>query len=104
VSSWESGRTLEKEVSLDIREGERLLEKGEHRYVRYRSPTGLLTDRSKPDRFAFAIVVPSSTAPFDRCQYGRVYHRVYGMAKLGGAVGTKLEDETGWGLLVNPAG
>jgi hypothetical protein len=55
-------------------------------------------------KFAFALVIPSSTAPFERCSHGRVYHRVYGVCKFGGPAGSSAEGETGVDLIVNPAG
>lgn len=66
----ESSTSLDKQVTLNIRKNA-LLEKGEH-------------------RFAWSIIVPSSTACFERCNHGRVKHTVTatakGLGQLGGDV------------------
>ncbi|KAK4046222.1 hypothetical protein OIV83_006254 [Microbotryomycetes sp. JL201] len=84
---YETHTTLDKEVSLfgtgkhDVE-----LDKGEH-------------------RFAFSIIVPSSTACCERCTYGRTRHSVYAKAKGLGQLGTDvLSAERPVFLIANPGG
>lgn len=65
---YESTTILEREVSLFEEDKDVLLEKGEH-------------------TFGFQILVPSATAPYERCQHGRVRHTVTAKAKGIGAMG-----------------
>ncbi|KAM0787813.1 hypothetical protein ACM66B_003867 [Microbotryomycetes sp. NB124-2] len=84
---WETHTTLDKEVSL-FGTGKRdvELDKGEH-------------------RFAFSIIVPSSTACCERCTYGRTRHSVYAKAKGLGQLGTDvLSVERPVFLIANPGG
>lgn len=85
-SAYESGISLDKNVSLFETEVETVLEKGEH-------------------TFSFSIIVPSSTAPYERCSYGRVRHSLIAKAKGLGAMGTDVvSEEKPLYLIVNPAG
>ncbi|BGP61365.1 hypothetical protein NBRC10512_003678 [Rhodotorula toruloides] len=81
---YESGVCLERTVSL-LSDGEELqLEKGEH-------------------TFEFIIIVPASTACYERCQYGRVRHVITAKAKgIGPMGGDILSNEKPVFLIVNP--
>ena len=54
-------------------------------------------------RFAFSIIVPSSTPSYERCQHGRVAHTVTAKAKSRGQVGD-LRASVGVMLVPNPGG
>lgn len=84
-SGWppeESDAALTKELSLAF--GEEVLSAGEHRYVWSRRRwwmTGVseisaveLTRVSR--RLDFSFIIPASTADFQRCAYGRIFHHV----------------------------
>ena len=75
---------METEVRIIALKEEQLFDKGEH-------------------SFAFTIVIPSSSAPFERCHYGRVYHKLYAIAKGSGAMNGNVEAEKDIYLVVNPA-
>ncbi|GAA5959797.1 hypothetical protein JCM21900_001018 [Sporobolomyces salmonicolor] len=81
---YESGVCLEKTVAL-FRDGEVVeLEKGEH-------------------TFEFIIIVPSQTACYERCQYGRVRHTITAKAKgLGNMGGDVMSNEKPVFLITNP--
>ncbi|KAI5477091.1 Immunoglobulin E-set domain protein [Pseudohyphozyma bogoriensis] len=81
---YESAITLDKVVSLLEKDLE--LEKGEH-------------------TFAFSIIVPSSTGPYERCQHGRLRHTVVAKAEgIGGMGGDIVSNTKQLFLIVNPGG
>ncbi|ORY81228.1 hypothetical protein BCR35DRAFT_304079 [Leucosporidium creatinivorum] len=81
----ESSISLDKEVTLNIRQNA-VLEKGEH-------------------RFGFSLIIPSSTACFERCNWGRVKHTVTATAKgLGQLGGDVVSPAVRLALIVNPGG
>lgn len=53
--------------------------------------------------FAFTLVVPSSSAPYERSQYGRVYYKIVATAKGDGLIGTDLVAERDVHIVVNPS-
>lgn len=75
---YESSQTLYKELDLDLK-GE-VLEKGSHVSVNFLSPPALTTPRLTPPSFSatrslnFSYIIPSSTATYQRCEFGRVRH------------------------------
>lgn len=78
----ESSISLDKEVTLNIRQNA-VLEKGEH-------------------RFGFSLIIPSSTACFERCNWGRVKHTVTATAKgLGQLGGDVVSPAVRLALIVN---
>jgi hypothetical protein len=81
---YESGESVLAQVYLQDGTQERLFEKGEH-------------------VFAFALVIPSSTAPYERCQYGRVYHKLVAIAEGEGFLGSKIVSEAPISFVVNAA-
>lgn len=82
-AAYESTLSLDKEVTLLQEDSDVLLEKGEH-------------------TFQFSIIVPSSTAPYERCSYGRVRHFIVAKAKgLGPMGGDVVSDEKPLFLIVN---
>ncbi|KAH8924522.1 hypothetical protein BT69DRAFT_1318831 [Atractiella rhizophila] len=49
----------------------------------------------------FSFIVPSSIAPYERCNFGRVYSRIYARASFPG-LGRKLEASTKIDVVANP--
>ncbi|KAF8306103.1 hypothetical protein DL93DRAFT_2088997 [Clavulina sp. PMI_390] len=84
--SYEYGREVQSQVAMSPEKEGRLIElaKGEH-------------------SFAFTLMVPSSAAPYERSQYGRVYYRVVATAKGDGLIGSDLTGERDVHIVVNPA-
>ncbi|KAK4702557.1 hypothetical protein P7C70_g3666, partial [Phenoliferia sp. Uapishka_3] len=83
---YESAIVLDKLVTLFEEDKDVLLSKGEH-------------------TFAFSIIVPSSTATYERCAFGRVRHSVTAKAKgLGAMGGDVISNEKTLFLIVNPGG
>ncbi|GAA5824110.1 hypothetical protein JCM11251_001526 [Rhodosporidiobolus azoricus] len=81
---YESGKCLERTVSLVQGDEELQLEKGEH-------------------VFEFIIIVPANTACYERCQYGRVRHSITAKAKgLGITGGDLLSNEKPIFCIENP--
>ncbi|ORY92839.1 hypothetical protein BCR35DRAFT_298408 [Leucosporidium creatinivorum] len=81
---YESFVCLEKSIELVAEDKDRMLEKGEH-------------------VFAFSMIVPSASAPYERCQYGRVRHFVVAKARgLGNLGGDIHSNEKELFLIVNP--
>ncbi|GAA5899240.1 hypothetical protein JCM6882_009292 [Rhodosporidiobolus microsporus] len=81
---YESGKCLERTVSLVQGNEELHLAKGEH-------------------MFEFIIIVPANTACYERCQYGRVRHSITAKAKgLGITGGDLLSNEKPIFCIENP--
>lgn len=72
------------EVYLQSSKDERLYEKGEH-------------------AFSFTLVIPSSTAPFERCAHGRIIHTIQAVAQGDGMTSSNIEASRPIYLVVNPA-
>ncbi|KAF9507614.1 hypothetical protein BS47DRAFT_1321174 [Hydnum rufescens UP504] len=68
---YEAGRTTEVEVSLASPKEERLFERGQH-------------------HFAFTIILPSSLAPTEGSQLGRIFYKIVATAKGDGIVGSDV--------------
>lgn len=80
---YESASSLEKEVALIEDDQDVLLERGEH-------------------SFSFSMIVPSSTAPYERCQFGRVRHSISARARgLGPMGGVLVSEDIPLYLIVN---
>jgi hypothetical protein len=78
----ESSISLDKEITLDVGQG-KLFDKGEH-------------------LLHFRIIIPSSTACFERCNWGRVKHTVTATAKgLGHLGGDVVSPAVRLSLVVN---
>ncbi|KAM0748179.1 hypothetical protein T439DRAFT_328164 [Meredithblackwellia eburnea MCA 4105] len=83
---YESGHILDKVVSLVESDQDVLLAKGTH-------------------TFTFSIIVPSQSATYERCRYGRVRHSVIAKAKgIGSMGGDVVSNERVLFLIVNPGG
>lgn len=72
------------EVYLQSSKDERMYEKGEH-------------------IFSFTLVIPSSTAPFERCAHGRIIHTLTAVAQGEGMTGSNVETSVPIYLIANPA-
>lgn len=80
---YETTTSLDKEVRLFEHDKDVLLPKGEH-------------------TFSFQIIVPSTTATYERCPFGRVRHTVVAKAKgLGSMGGDIVSNEKTLFLIVN---
>lgn len=53
--------------------------------------------------FVFTLIVPSSTAPYERCEHGKIEHRVVAVAEAEGFTKPKVEASAPIHLVVNPA-
>lgn len=81
----ESGQTTVSEVSLLETDGtNRVWVKGEH-------------------SFLFTLVIPSSTAPFQRCEFGSIEHKIVAVAEGDGFANTNVTAEVPIFLAANPA-
>ncbi|KAH8926803.1 hypothetical protein BT69DRAFT_1317341 [Atractiella rhizophila] len=52
--------------------------------------------------FEFSFIIPASSAPYDRGQYGRVYHKLTAIAKGVGMFGSNISSEALLPVVVNP--
>ncbi|KAK9899079.1 hypothetical protein P389DRAFT_209098 [Cystobasidium minutum MCA 4210] len=79
---YESYEVLRSKLELDT--GSQMLGPGEH-------------------RFAFSFVVDSTATPYERCAYGRTYHKVIATAPGLGKLGSELSASQNIALVVNPS-
>ncbi|KDQ13742.1 hypothetical protein BOTBODRAFT_188439 [Botryobasidium botryosum FD-172 SS1] len=82
-STYETGDIFEKHVTIDMPSDGYRMQKGEH-------------------SFAFTIPIPHTCAPYERCRYGRTWHRIYAVAKGPGLTGD-VTGEAVVELVANPS-
>lgn len=86
--AYEFGQSVEAEVSIeassDSSKEDRVYEKGKH-------------------SFAFTLILPSSMAPFERSQYGRVFYKLIALATGDGFMGSDIVGERDVHIVANPA-
>ncbi len=74
----------EAEVAVCSSKEERLFDKGQH-------------------TFLFTIVIPASIATYERCQYGRIYHKLQACAKGDGLMESDVLGDLMIHIVGNPS-
>ncbi|GAA95572.1 uncharacterized protein L969DRAFT_85255 [Mixia osmundae IAM 14324] len=80
---YESVNILEKSLDIAICKEDQQLSKGYH-------------------AFSFSFIVPSSTAVYERCVHGRIFHRISATARGVGLTGTSLSNYGYLHIIANP--
>ena len=81
---FEAVRTTEAKVAICSSKEERLFDKGQH-------------------TFLFTIIIPASIATYERCQYGRIYHKLEACAKGDGLMESDVSGDLKIHIIGDPS-
>ncbi|KAF8311379.1 hypothetical protein DL93DRAFT_2083370 [Clavulina sp. PMI_390] len=84
IARYETSEETLAELELQSSREDRVYDKGEH-------------------AFSFVLIVPSSSAPFERCVHGRIFHTLEAVVQGEGRMGSNIEASVPIYLVANPA-